>query len=591
MKVICFLSFLFIANLIYSQNEEKLFIEASYAIDVNSSWKDNAHQQQSYISFDTTQTLNIGYNKNTAVWCRFKLTNLDTSNEVKTWLTFDNNRIDSLVLFNEGKQFILGDRTPFESPFLSTQAFEIDLKPNEIKTIYIKVKKQISYLYFTYNFKKEASLNQQSNIKLALVSFVLGFIFLLLLYNAILFYITKNKLYGYYILNSFLTAIYILISTNYAKHILFREFLYFSELRIYVSSITFITVSIFLSHFLDLKKLQPKNYTIIKILNCINAAIICITLIFLLIEQIDLLKLFSLLGYLNFILTMGWIFWIAIKHLAIDKKSAMYVLFSFTPQLVWGFALILKSFQLISKDFNVDTLAVIGLYEAVFFGYVLTKNYFETFQKNKELIQQISADNEKSIKAITQAQIRERRTIANIIHDNFGSKIAYVLQLLELNKKEAAQQNITELANDIRDISHKILPKSLDEGALISSLESQISTLNKSFKTPKIVLYSYSFPEKINSEWVYDLYLISLEIMNNSIKHGKSDAISLEFFSYEKEYVFQFTDNGFGFDTQKTAKGFGIENIEKRVLYYKGSFEINSSKNEGTVIQISIPKK
>ena len=231
------------------------------------------------------------------------------------------------------------------------------------------------------------------------------------------------------------------------------------------------------------------------------------------------------------------------------------------------------------------------MYEAVFFGYVLTKNYFETFQKNKELIQQISADNEKSIKAITQAQIRERRTIANIIHDNFGSKIAYVLQLLELNKKEAAQQNITELANDIRDISHKILPKSLDEGALISSLESQISTLNKSFKTPKIVLYSYSFPEKINSEWVYDLYLISLEIMNNSIKHGKSDAISLEFFSYEKEYVFQFTDNGFGFDTQKTAKGFGIENIEKRVLYYKGSFEINSSKNEGTVIQISIPKK
>ena len=159
---------------------------------------------------------------------------------------------------------------------------------------------------------------------------------------------------------------------------------------------------------------------------------------------------------------------------------------SFTPQLVWGFALILKSFQLISKDFNVDTLAVIGLYEAVFFGYVLTKNYFETFQKNKELIQQISADNEKSIKAITQAQIRERRTIANIIHDNFGSKIAYILQLLELNKKEAAQQNIAELASDIRDISHKILPKSLDEGALISSLESQISTLNKGFKTTKL---------------------------------------------------------------------------------------------------------
>lgn len=591
MKVIYFLSLLFISNFTFSQKKQKLLIDGSYAIDVNSSWKNNLHQQQKYHPFHKNQTVNIGYNKNATVWCRFKLTNLDTITELKTWLTFDNNRIDSLVLFDNEKQFVLGDRTPFESPFLSIQAFEIELKPKELKTIYVKVKKEISYLYFTYNFEKEPYLVQKSNLKLALISFVLGFILFLLVYNAILFYIKKNKLYGYYILNSFLTAIYILISTNYAKHLLFKEFLYFSELRIYVSSITFITVTIFLAHFLDLKKLQPKNYTIIKILNCINAAIICITLFFLLIQQIDLLKLFSLLGYLNFILTMGWIFWIAIKHLAIDKKSAMYVLFSFTPQLVWAFALILKSFQLISKDFNVDTLAVIGLYEAVFFGYVLTKKYFETFLINKELILQIKVDKEKSIKAITQAQIRERRTIANIIHDNFGSKIAYILHLLELNKKEAAQQNITELANDIRDISHKILPKSLDEGALISSLESQISTLNKGFTTPKIVLFSYSFPENITEPWVYDMYLISLEIINNSIKHGKSDAISLEFFSYAKEYVFQFTDNGFGFDTQKTPKGFGLENIEKRVLYYKGTFEINSTKNMGTVIQISISKK
>lgn len=591
MKVIYFLSFLFVTNFTFSQNEEDFLIDASFALDVNSSWKNNAHQQQTYKPFDKDQTLNIGYNKNTAVWCKFKITNLDTINNLKTWLTFDNNRIDSLVLFDKEKQFVLGDRTPFESSFISTLAFEIDLNPNEIKTVFVKVKKEISYLYFTYNFEKEAYLNQQSKLKLALVSFVLGFIFLLLLYNAILFYITKKKLYGYYILNSFLTAIYILISTNYAKHILFREFLFFSELRIYVSSITFITLSIFLAHFLNLKKLQPKNYTIIKILNCINATIICITLIFLIKEQIDLLKLFSLLGYLNFTLTMGWIFWVAIKHLAIDKKSAIYVLISFTPQLVWGFALILKSFQLIAKDFSVDTLALIGLYEAVFFGYVLTKNFLGTFQENKELIIQISTDKEKSIKAITQAQIRERRTIANIIHDNFGSKIAYILQLLELNKKETAQQNITELANDIRYISHKILPKSLDEGALISSLDSQISTLNKGFTTPRIALYSYSFPENIAEPWVYELYLISLEIINNSIKHGKSDTISLEFFNYTNEYVFQYTDNGIGFDTQKTAKGFGLENIEKRVLYFKGIFEINSTKNMGTVIQISIPKK
>jgi signal transduction histidine kinase len=42
---------------------------------------------------------------------------------------------------------------------------------------------------------------------------------------------------------------------------------------------------------------------------------------------------------------------------------------------------------------------------------------------------------------------------------------------------------------------------------------------------------------------------------------------------------------------QKTTKGFGLENIEKRINYYQGNFEISSVQNEGTVIQINFPSK
>lgn len=591
MKIIYFLSFVFISNLTLCQNENKLFIDASYIIDVNSFWKNNEHLQQSYIPFDKTQNLNIGYNKNTTVWCKFIITNLDSLNFKKSWLTFDNNRIDSLVLIDGKKQFILGDRTRFESPFLSTQAFEIILNPKEKKTLYLKVKKEISYLHFTYKFDTEENLTSQSNINLGLISFVLGFIALLLLFNAILFYITKKSTYWYYILNSLITIIYILISTNYAKHLVFKEFLYFSEARIYISSLSFITLSVFLAHFLNLKKLQPTKYIIIKVLNYINAFIIGITITLLIIKQIDLLKLFSLFGYINFLLTMACILWVAIIHLSIDKKSAIYVLISFTPQLIWGMALILKSFQLISNDFNLDTLTIIGLYEAVFFGYILSKNYIETFQKNNELIHIINIEKEKSIKAITQAQIRERRNISNIIHDNFGSKIAYISHLLELKRITLADENLKELAVEIRNISHQILPKSLDDGALISSLKSQIENLKIGLLNTTLELFHYDFPEKIKEPWIYDMYLISLEIINNALKHGKPDTFSLEIFNYPNEYVFQFTDNGVGFDIQKIAKGFGLENIENRVLYYKGIFELNSTINVGTVIQINIPKK
>ena len=87
------------------------------------------------------------------------------------------------------------------------------------------------------------------------------------------------------------------------------------------------------------------------------------------------------------------------------------------------------------------------------------------------------------------------------------------------------------------------------------------------------------------------MYLISLEIINNSIKHGNSDHITIELYSYDDNYQFQFTDDGDGFNELETPKGFGLENIEKRIRNYEGIFEINSVENQGTIIQISIPKK
>jgi signal transduction histidine kinase len=133
------------------------------------------------------------------------------------------------------------------------------------------------------------------------------------------------------------------------------------------------------------------------------------------------------------------------------------------------------------------------------------------------------------------------------------------------------------------------LPKSLDEGALVSSLKNQILTLNLGRKNTKIEMYSYDFPEKIKEEWVFDIYLISLEIINNALKHGKASEITLELYKHTDAYHFQYSDNGVGFIVSKQAKGFGLENIEKRILFYNGTLEINSIKAEGTTLQIMLP--
>ena len=591
MKIIYFFSFLFLFNFTFGQNTNGLLIDAKFAIDKNSTWKNNSLKHKSFYPFNKSQNLNIGYNKNATVWCWFKIKNIDSLKTKKTWLCFDNNHIDSLVVFDGIKERILGDRTHFSSPFIDCQSFEISLNPNQSKTFLVKVKKGISFLEFTYRFEDENILRQQSSLKIAIISFFLGFLFLLVLFNSILFYISKKKLYAYYILYSILTAIYIMISSNYAKHILFTSFLYFSEFRIYSASLWFISLSVFLTHFLGLKKAQPVKYKFINILNITNLFIIFLTIILLVLKQLNPLKLFLIIGYINFLIIIILIIWATITHFKMDRKLSTYVLIAFFPQFVWGAGIILKSFQIIPKNLHEDWLVIISLYEVFLFGYVLTKNYLDTFQKNKELIVEITIEKEKSIEAITQVQIRERRNIATIIHDDLGSKIAYIQQLLELEKIDVAQKSVQELANDIREVSHQILPKSLDDGALFASIQNQIATLNFGLKHSKIELFEYDFPKKIDEIWIHDMYLITLEIINNALKHGKSNTICIELFGYPNYYLLQYTDDGVGFDSKMTPKGFGLENIEKRVLFYKGTFEINSILYQGTIVQISIPKK
>ncbi|ARS41986.1 hypothetical protein CA265_20935 [Sphingobacteriaceae bacterium GW460-11-11-14-LB5] len=590
MRIIYLISFLLFPLFSRAQTTSKsVSVVSSYAVDQNSSWTIDLLQQQKFHAFKQNDKINIGYNRDAAVWCRFIVKNVNTSQSTKTWLCFNNNHIDSLSLYDGKVIKTIGDRTVGKSPFIETLAFELNLQPNEERLVWVRVKKVTSYLDFSYSLENQDYLEAKSSRKTALTSFFIGIVFLLLMINAILFLMTKDRLYVYYIGYSILTAFYTAITTNFAKHVLFPEFRFFSEGRVYTGALWYIALSIFLGHFLKLKENQPVKHKLIIALGGINFLLILISVSLLVLYKDVEFRYFFVLGYIIFLASIFILFWSAVAHLKIEKTQAVYALLAFVPQLVWGACLILKTFEIIPQSLGDNWMLFISLYEVFLFGYILSRNYIDIFLKNNELMQEVIFEKESSLRAISEVQLRERRNIANIIHDNVGSKIAHIIHLFDMRNVGLAKQTINELAEDIREISHKILPKALDEGALVSSLQSQISSLNAGLTDAKIELFCYDFPDKIDEKWIYDVYLITLEVINNAIKHGNAELITIELYKYPKNYHFQFTDDGLGFDLQKTSKGFGLENIEKRVNYYKGNFEISSVKNEGTIIQINIP--
>ena len=202
-------------------DKDKLKIDGEYAVDWNSTYTLSSLKTKSFQPFINNK-ISIGYNNHASIWCVFKIKNTDLKNDVKTWLCFENNHIDSLFFYDGNRLELLGDRTNFVSPFINAQCFSIQLKPNENRTIQVKLKKEISYFEFSYSFENEKTLSSSSLRKTSLITLFLGSVLFLLIFNFILYFITKSKLILKYILYSILTVFYITIISNYLKNILFN---------------------------------------------------------------------------------------------------------------------------------------------------------------------------------------------------------------------------------------------------------------------------------------------------------------------------------------------------------------------------------
>lgn len=568
---------------------QQFSVKAGYIVDHGSKWELKEAQQRKTKPFEIGQKINLGYNRNDAVWCYFKVKNNDTAKAANVWLCFDNYHIDSLTIFDQDQVFLMGDRTKGQSTFMSTMGYPLHFYPGQERILWARLTKRTSFFDFSFNLASTSQLEAQSSKKMTWIAFFIGIAFLLLMINGILLAMTRNRLYAYYIGYSVLTVCYVVVTTNFAKHLLFPKLLLLSEIRIFSGALWYIALSYFLCCFLALKQHQPFKYKIINLLCGINLLLVLFSAILLWIYPTFDFRYFFISGYVIFMLAIVVLFWASVAHLKVERDQAIYALLAFAPQLAWGGCLILKTFEIIPYALGDSWMIFASLYEVFLFGAVLSRNYVEVYLKNTQLMQEVILEKENSLRTINHVQLRERRNIANIIHDNVGSKIAHIMHLFDMKNAKLAKQNIRELASDIRDISHKILPKALDEGALVSSLRSQIAILNAGLDDAEIELFCYDFPERIEEKWIYDLYLIALEAISNSFKHGKARLVTIEFYGYADSYHFQFTDDGCGFDVQQTGMGFGLENIEKRVGYYQGHFEISSVEEEGTVIQIVIP--
>lgn len=198
----------------------------------------------------------------------------------------------------------------------------------------------------------------------------------------------------------------------------------------------------------------------------------------------------------------------------------------------------------------------------------------------------------------------QRLEISRDLHDNIGSQLTYISSSVEQlafdapdgenfpDRVKHLRSFIKQVFQELRDTVWAMNQASINAEDLHNRTIRLIEQINQSQEQTqiKLELEAKGFNDfALNSKECVHILGIIKEALNNGIKHAQSTAILVHFDCSSEELRLNVTDNGLGFDTQKNAEGFGLENMKKRAHSVGGTLKVFSSK-EGTTIEFVLIK-
>ena len=230
--------------------------------------------------------------------------------------------------------------------------------------------------------------------------------------------------------------------------------------------------------------------------------------------------------------------------------------------------------------------------------------YYRYRQRQRDLhTQALLKLNEKRMQAVIDAQESERRRIARDLHDGVGQKLSGIRLQWESMKMQVENpvreerfvfmsKLLDETVQEVRNISHQMMPKELEQFGLIPAIE---QTLLKSFEFSDLVyeFEHHGMEERVPQVIELALFRILQELISNIIKHSQATQVTIQLINNKRNLVMVVEDDGVGVaysPVKPSGKaGIGMMNVESRVEAIKGHLYIESENGKGMAITIRIP--
>lgn len=277
-----------------------------------------------------------------------------------------------------------------------------------------------------------------------------------------------------------------------------------------------------------------------------------------------------------------------LKTLRISRKNLIYSIRSLRSYKPFGFELSYSNSKGEVYFLNLYMTPVPDGYRKLTHWAAIVSDITERTRKEQEIT-----------KAIIDAQELERYEIGCELHDNINQILSATQLALGMTKDAETEDDVRRWVgqastyinlaiDEIRRLSHRLAPNSLDGTTFHEAVVSLVKSININKRTNFTLNIDSEHFIHLGADVQINLYRIIQEQLNNIIKHARAANVSIRSEIAGKELILRIKDDGIGFNIYAVKKGIGLNNIMKRCEIIQARLTIHSEINKGCELLISI---
>jgi two-component system, NarL family, sensor kinase len=266
------------------------------------------------------------------------------------------------------------------------------------------------------------------------------------------------------------------------------------------------------------------------------------------------------------------------------------------------------NYRIFLQTDNTTHIIVIGIVAGVvlfmLLNAVILAFVFQYVKKQKLHQDELLYTRNEFEKQLLQSQLEVQEQTLNVvsqeIHDNIGQILS--LAKVQLNimeeqdsivkiKLREVKQTLAQAMHDVRDIAKALNTDRLRHFSLVESVQQQAERINRAGIITASVMVNGTEQELSENARLF-LFRIIQESIQNILKHAHASTVDILFNFTATMLNIVIRDNGVGFDVQMATRqhdGLGLSNMDARVRLIGGKVTIESAKEAGTTIEITVP--